>query len=352
MEELIALQALSRIPTLTGLQKKWVVETYDSIAHLFTGRSATPDSAIGSALRSFHDFKKIDAEMAKLSRMGVTIVTIRDEAYPPQLKQIPDPPVVLYKKGPLPLALDSFAVVGARNASFEGMILAERIAETLSSVGIVVTSGLARGVDAAAHKGAIRQKGKTIGVLGCGIDRCYPAENLSLFEGIGKEGALVTEYALGMPPLKHHFPERNRIIAGLSKAVLVVEASARSGSLITARFALEYGREVMAIPGRVFDEAHKGTNNLIKQGARLVEDIADIITVFPDARVKKKSAIDMDGDEAYIYTLMGTGSLHVDEIIQKSRFETRNVMATLTRLEMKDLVDALPGGFYIRKAND
>ena len=201
---------------------------------------------------------------------------------------------------------EAFAVVGARKASFEGMLLAERIAETLSSAGITVVSGLARGIDAAAHKGALHGKGGTVAVLGCGIDRCYPAENWPLFQDIGRVGALLTEYRPGEAPLKYHFPERNRIIAGLSKGVLVVEASQKSGSLITARLALDYGREVMAVPGRVFDEAYKGANSLIKQGALLVEDINDILTCcFPHMKLRTKSAIDMDGDEDYIYTLLG-----------------------------------------------
>jgi DNA processing protein len=153
------------------------------------------------------------------------------------------------------------------------MALAERIAETLSSAGITVVSGLARGVDAAAHKGALRQRGSTVGVLGWRLDICYPVENSAIFRSVAKDGAILTEYTLGEKPLKHRFPERNRIIAGLSMGVLVVEASAHSGSLITARLAVDYGRDVMAIPGRAYDDACKETNSLIKQGARLVEDI-------------------------------------------------------------------------------
>jgi DNA processing protein len=167
---------------------------------------------------------------------------------------------------------------------------------------------------------------------------------------MAKEGAVVTEYTLGEKPLRHHFPERNRIIAGFSKGVLVVEASTRSGSLITARLALEYGREVMAIPGRVFDEAYKGANNLIKQGARLVEDIGDILgTCFPGLTLETKSTVAIEGDEDYIYRLMGIDRIHVDELIEKSRLETKKVMAILTRLEMKDMVRTIPGGFYMRK---
>ncbi len=334
---------------LDGFRKKWVVDSHESVAALFEGRERTSDPVVAEAIRSFREFEAIQSEMTKLSRLGVEVITIKDKTYPPQLKQIPDPPVVLYKKGQLPLTGEAFAIVGARKASFEGTILAERIAETVSAAGITITSGLARGIDAAAHKGAIRQKGKTIAVLGCGINICYPAQNWSLFKDIAKEGAVVSEYRLGTPAMKHHFPQRNRIIAGLSKGVLVVEASARSGSLITARFALEYGKEVMAIPGRVFDEAYKGANNLIKQGARLVEGIEDIINIFPHRNFRPDPAVDMEGDDDYIYRLMGMDRIHVDEIIEKSRLETKRVMAVLTRLEMKDLIRPIPGGFYIRK---
>jgi DNA processing protein len=350
MDELTALVALSRTNRITRLRKREMADTFPSIAVVFEGKAQLRDAAERDAVRSFRAFKAIDADMGRLSKAGVEIITIRDNAYPPRLKEIPDPPVVLYKKGPLGLGAEGFGIVGARKATFEGMLMAERIAETLASAGITVVSGLARGIDAASHKGALRQKGGTIGVLGCGVDICYPAENRALFEEMTHAGAVLTEYGPGERALRHHFPERNRIIAGLSKGVLVVEASARSGSLITARLAREYGREVMAIPGRVFDEAYKGANNLIKQGARLVEDIQDIINCcFPHLQFQAKS-VDMDRDEDYIYTLMGMDRIHVDEIVEKSRLETKKVMAVLTRLEMKDVVRPVPGGFYIRKA--
>jgi len=350
MEELTALLALARLTGIDRARKRWIVEHHDSVASLFQGTMRAAEGVDQQLLRAFHAFEAIEAERVQLSRMGVEIITIRDQAYPAPLRAIPDAPIVLYKKGPLPLPCEAFAVVGARKATFEGMMLAERIAETLSSAGITVVSGLARGIDAAAHKGALRQKGGTVAVLGCGIERCYPAENWSLFRAVAQEGALVTEYILGDKPWKGHFPERNRIIAGLSRGVLVVEASERSGSLITARLGLEYGREVMAIPGRVFDEAHKGANNLIKQGARLVQDIGDIVSCcFPHVKFRAEAPIDMDGDEGYIYRLMGVDRVHVDELIEKSRFETKKVMAILTRLEMKEMVRPIPGGFYMRK---
>jgi DNA processing protein len=350
VDESLALIALSRLKGLKNDRKKWIVDNNETVSALFDGKRPFAAAADRNAFRGFRDFEALDAEVAHLRTIGIQTVTIKDKEYPELLRQIPDPPIVLYKKGHLPISSQAFAIVGARKATFEGMALAERIAETLSSAGIMIVSGLARGVDAAAHKGALGQPGKTVGVLGCGIDICYPAENWTLFQAMAKDGAILTEYPCGERPLKHHFPERNRIIAGLSAGVLVVEASARSGSLITARLALDYGRDVMAIPGRVFDEAYKGANGLIKQGARLVEDIRDIVNCcFPDIEFRTKPAIDMDGDEDYIYRLMGVNKIHVDELIGKSTLETRKVVAILTRLEMKDLVRSVSGGFYMRK---
>jgi DNA processing protein len=342
--------ALSRLKGLDAIQKKEIVDRYESIAQLFEGRIKHYNRDLKQKIKSFNEWGEIDKERAKLEKMGVNILTIKDVKYPKLLKNIPDAPIILYKKGRLKIGTDTIAIVGSRRATFEGMNLAEKIAHTLSSIGITVVSGLARGIDSSAHKGALKEKGKTIGILGCGIDVCYPPENMRLFEKMGEEGAILTEYSLGEKPLAFHFPERNRIIAGLSKGILVIEASKRSGSLITARLALEYGREVMAIPGSIFNEDYKGANTLIKEGAKLIDGIEDIITsCFPRLELKKEQSIDMDKDEDYIYSIIGFDKIHVDEVIEKSKMETKNVMAILTRLEMKEAIGSAPGGFYIRK---
>jgi DNA processing protein len=358
MDERTALLALSRTKGIHAAAKKALAADTARLAAIFAGRERTGDGSIDAAIRAFKGFAAIKEDLAELPRLGAEVVTIKDAAYPPMLARAPDAPVALYKKGPLPFPEHILAVVGARRASPEGLALAESIGETLSSVGVCVVSGLARGIDAAAQRGALKGKGKTVGVLGCGIDVCYPSENRALFDSVGRDGAIVTEYAPGTPAFAYNFPERNRIIAGLSKGVLVVEASRKSGSLITARLALEYGREVLAIPGAVFEEGHQGANNLIKKGAHLVEDIGDILSCcFPalapgvaaGRAAGTKVGIDLSGDEGYIFKLLGAGRVHVDEIIERSRFETRRVMAALTRLEMKDAVQSMPGGFYIRK---
>ncbi len=350
MEEIMATLALLHLPGISYGRKKEILEGPTSVASLFQRRREIADPVIRQKISSFKGFTSIEDELSKLQATGVRIVFIRDASYPAELRQIPDPPLALYVKGPLPLNGQMMAIVGSRKATFEGMNLAERIAETLSSLGITIVSGFARGVDSSAHRGALKGRGKTVAVFGSGIDICYPSENRHLYEEVENQGLLLTEYSPGEKPLAHHFPARNRIIAGLSKGVLVIEATSRSGSLITARLALEYGREVLAVPGRVFDEEYKGANNLIKQGAKLVEDMEDIIsTCFPDVQAPKKDKLAMDAGEDYIYALMGLNKIHVDELALKSGKEIKDLLALLTRLEMKDLVRPLPGGFYLRK---
>lgn len=349
MDERIACIALSRIRSLDNIQKRRIIDGCEELGPLFEGKAGYYDKDLTARVSSFKDWKGIDNDLETLEKMGAAVLTIKDGEYPQLLKNIPDAPIALYKKGSLPQGKDALAIVGSRRASFEGMNLAEKIAQTLSSVGITIVSGLARGVDSAAHKGALKGEGKTIGVLGCGIDICYPPENKKLMERMCNEAAVLTEYTPGEQPLPFHFPERNRIIAGLAQGILVIEASQKSGSLITARLGLEYGREVMAIPGSVFSEEYRGANRLIKEGAKLVDGIEDIITTcFPGLSFIKKENVELDGNEKYIYALVGFQKTHIDEVIEKSKMETKQVMAILTRLEMKETVRQLHGGYYIK----
>jgi len=350
MDERLCIIALSRLKGIKPIEKKETIIRYGQIAPLFEGAIQDHNQHLRESIASFMDWKTIEREVKLLEDMGVHIITINDTAYPELLRNIPDAPIILYAKGPLRVSSNTLAIVGSRKATFEGINLAEKIAQTLSSLGITIVSGLARGIDSAAHKGALKEQGKTIAVLGCGIDICYPSENKSLFDSIGKEGMILTEYALGDKPRAFHFPERNRIIAGLSRGILVIEASHRSGSLITARLGLEYGRDVMAIPGSIFHEEYKGANALIKEGARLIDGIEDILVhSFPDIQITRQQTIDMDSDEEYIYSFIGYEKIHIDEIIQKSNMDTKQVISTVTKLEMKDVIRGFPGGFYIRK---
>jgi DNA processing protein len=348
--ETVAIVALSRLKGMERGLKRKAIEEYDNVSGLFEGRGERTDRALVRACTAFKDQAAIEAEITRLARMGAQVVTIRDPHYPPLLRHIPDAPLVLFQKGPLEAPENAIAIVGSRKATLEGMHLAEKMSATLSSAGITVVSGLARGIDAAAHRGAAGERGKTVAVLGCGLDICYPAENRSLFRRIGEEGALLTEYGLGERPLRHHFPERNRIIAGMVKGVLVVEASTRSGSLITARLGLEYGREVMAVPGNIFVDPHRGTNTLIKEGAKLIDCAEEIIeSAFPGLKPAPEKRIDMDAEERYIYGFLGHERTHVEDLIERSSRKAQEVMAILTRLQLKDAAAELPGGFYVRK---
>ncbi len=352
MDERIACIALSRTKGLNNIQRREIADRYGEIGPLFEGKTKYLNNSMAAPISLFKNWKGIMNDLKALEEMGASVITIKDKEYPQLLRNVPDAPMVLYKKGFLPPGTNTLAIVGSRRASFEGASLAEKIAETLSAAGVTIVSGLARGIDSAAHKGALRGEGKTIGVLGCGIDICYPPENRELFERMGDEGAILTEYIPGERPFRSHFPERNRIIAGLAKGVLVIEASERSGSLITARLGLEYSREVMAIPGSVFNEEYRGANKLIKEGAKLVDGIGDIITTcFPGISFAKKENVELDGNEKYIYALVGFQKTHIDEVIERSKMEAKQVMAVLTRLEMKETVRQLPGGFYIKTAH-
>lgn len=219
------------------------------------------------------DFRR---EMSRSEKQGIKIITMLDEGYPALLKQIYDPPLVLYVMGDLQFDT-AVGIVGSRRASFYGLSSAQRLAAGLAASGITVISGLARGVDTAAHRGALGSKGNTIAVLGSGLNNIYPPENEELAYSIAGSGAVISEFPLDTGPFPHNFPRRNRIISGLSMGIVVVEAAENSGALITADFALEQGREVFALPGEANSSTSYGTNNLIKQGAKLVTDVEDIL---------------------------------------------------------------------------
>ena len=222
--------------------------------------------------------RQLDLSLAWLERPGNYLLTLRSPGYPAALAQIPDPPPLLYVKGrPQLLAAPMLAIVGSRNATLQGKANAEVFAHALSCAGLTIVSGLALGIDAAAHQGALDGSGATVAVIGTGADIVYPARNHALAHRIAEEGCLVSEYALGTPPLSHNFPRRNRLISGLSAGVLVIEAAAQSGSLITAQLAASQGRDVFAIPGSIHSALAKGCHKLIKEGAKLVESAADVL---------------------------------------------------------------------------
>lgn len=304
---------------------------------------------------------ELDRELVALQHRQITVLTYLDPQYPAPLKTIPDPPPLLYLQGTL-LESDrhAVAIVGTRKVSSAGRVLAEELACELAGMGFTIVSGLARGVDAAAHRGALAGKGRTLAVMGCGLDRTYPADHGSLRAQIERQGAVLSELPLGSAPHSYHFPRRNRIISGLSLGVVVTEAAVESGSLITARLAGEQGREVFAVPGFVKAENSRGPNSLLKDGARLVESAQDILdellpqldTAFRErlgdrARVPRP-AMQLGTEEAMVYDALSVLPQSVDDVIRRSGLPAAQVAALLLSLELKNCVRQLPGNEYVR----
>ncbi len=276
------------------------------------------------------------------------IVTLGDSEFPQSLLNISDPPLVLYVKGRLDLLnVRSLAVVGSRNASAQGLRNAEAFAQSASKVGLCVVSGMAHGIDAAAHRGGLLGIGSSIAVVGTGLDKVYPAANRELAHQLAQLGAIISEFPLGTPPLATNFPRRNRIISGLSEGCLVVEASLQSGSLITARMALDQGREVFAIPGSIHSPQSKGCHELIKQGAKLVESAQDILDElgFPSLAAKNHSSV-----EHPLFAHLGFDPLDVETLAARSSLTIAELSAILLQLELDGAIANLPGGLYQRIA--
>ena len=294
----------------------------------------------------------LDRIIAQVKAQGIEILTWEDELYPLRLKEIDQPPPVLYVRGMLTTE-DSWAVavVGTRRVSAYGRQVTEDLALFLASNGVTVVSGLARGVDAIAHQAALKAGGRTIAVLGCGVDRIYPPEHTQLAEKIMANGALVSDYALGTPPDASNFPPRNRIISGLSMATVVVEAGETSGALITAQFAVDQGREVFAVPGNILALQSKGTNRLIAQGARPMLSVHDLLDVLNLTRVTEQrfvsKVLPADETEAKLMSVLTHEPLHMDEIRTQTGLPIERVSATLVMMELKGLVRQVGGLNYV-----
>jgi DNA processing protein len=288
----------------------------------------------------------------RIQAQGITVLTWEDEDYPARLNEIPQPPPVLYVRGSL-LAEDAWAVavVGTRRITSYGKQVSEEIAANLARSGITIVSGLARGVDAAAHQAALQAGGRTLAVLGSGVDHIYPPENRRLAEQIIQHGALLSDYAPGTQPDSANFPPRNRIISGLARAVIIVEAGKTSGALITAAFAAEQGREVFAAPGNIYAPQSVGTNLLIQQGARPYLNYQDVLEVLNLAQVSEQRAaraiLPADALEAQLYAVLTNEPLHVDEIRTRTDLPIEKVSATLVMMELKGMVRQVGGMQYI-----
>jgi DNA processing protein len=297
-------------------------------------------------------------ELERLERKAYTLMTLEDDGYPGLLKEIFDPPLVLYVSGRTEVLKEpSVAVVGARRPTPYGRAVARKLAGDLASRGVPVVSGLARGIDACAHWGAL-ESGRTVAVLGSGLEDVYPPENRDLAARIGESGAVVTEYPLDAPPLGFHFPLRNRIISGLARGVVVVEASRRSGSLISARLALEENREVMAVPGNVTSDLSRGTNWLLQSGARLVAGWEDVAEAMPpdvrDALLSRKeeasgTPVVTEAEKAVLGRIPADAEVHIDELAGETRLSISELLAVLLELELKGLIVQNPGKYFQRR---
>lgn len=294
---------------------------------------------IPSPKKAFLSLKlKIDPEKEwqKLEKEKIKFITKDEKEYPPLLREIPNPPLGIYVKGEIKKDEKYLAVVGSRKASNYGKMALEEILPPLLD-DFVVVSGFAKGIDALSHKISLSFKKRTIAVLGAGLDICYPKEHKKLFKEIEKNGALISEYPLGTKPFSFNFPLRNRIIAGISLGVLVVEAKEKSGSLITANFALDFGREIFAIPGSIFSQNTKGTHKLIKEGAKLVEKGEDILEAFDikKAIIKEKEIKPKNEEEKKILDLLKESPLTFDEIFKKTKIEVSKLNSTLLLMEIE-----------------
>jgi DNA processing protein len=290
-------------------------------------------------------------------RQKLTLVSYSDPSYPLLLWHIPDPPIALWVRGdPAVLCEPSVAIVGSREATPVGLAVARKIGREVAEAGLTVVSGMARGIDAAAHAGALEAPGgRTIGVLGCGADVVYPLGHRALFESVTAAGAIVSELPPGTPPLPQHFPLRNRIISGLTRGVVVVEATERSGSLITARAALEQGRDVLAVPGGIASGQHRGCHRLIKEGARLVESVEDILDQVGWRRPGRSGAGPRQGlgDKSLCYndlsTLMAAGEPYeLADLVERTGRTVPEILAELADLELAGKVTRMAGGGFVR----
>ncbi len=341
-----------------------VVDHFPTIADVFEASSGELISSgiseeMAQALTSPRLLDQAGREIERLEKKSFSILTYEDGNYPEYLREIFDPPHVLYCAGRIEaLKAPSVSIVGARKPSAYGRAVAERLARDLASRGLVIVSGLARGVDSIAHWGAL-EGGKTVAVLGSGLKTIYPRENRGLFEKIIEQGAVVTEFPLGSPPLGFHFPIRNRIISGLSLAVVVVEATKRSGSLISARLALEQNREVMAVPGNITSALSRGTNWLIQTGAKLVENWEDVAEELPSPLREKllcqkekerEPAPPLSAQERKVFEILKPDSLtHVDELIEETDYSVSETLSFLLNLELKGLIFQRPGKYFQRR---
>src|SRR5881394_3970323 len=361
MEHREALVALNMIERVGPVRVRQLLEHFgDAPAILRASKSQLLQvRGIGEetaeALANWEKSVDLGNELKRIEEYGCHILTQADADYPDLLRQIYDPPIVLYVKGRLTARdKNGVAVVGSRQTTHYGLEVARKLSYQLAYIGVTVVSGGARGIDTAAHQGALSGKGRTVVVLGTGINLVFPPENIELFERIAANGAIITQFPFNRPADKQTFPIRNRIVAGMTLGTLVVEANLTSGALITANFATEYGRQVFAVPGRIDSPRSKGCHELIKKGAKLCESAEDILSefeyLFPATnRLPGASetgvlpALELSGNEQKVYGTLDHEEISIDEVIRHSGLPSSAVSVALLSLEMKRLIRQLPG---------
>jgi DNA processing protein len=362
MTELEARIVLNMLPDLSSSTIKKLLDYFKTAK---SALKANEQELVKSGLvqKSINKFKSglksvdLEAELKLVKKLGVEIISLGDSNYPKLLSQIYDPPIILYVMGELEPEAFKIAVVGSRQASFYGLKMAENFSYKLASLGITIVSGLARGIDTASHKGALKAGGKTIAVLGSGLGNVYPPENKGLFEQIADCGAVVSEFPMLTKPFAYNFPRRNRIISGMSSAVLVVEAAKRSGALITANCALDQGRDVFAVPGKADSPTSWGTNQLIKDGAKLVDSCEEIISeleieIHSHLKTQENNNSPMNvclsNEDKQILAQISDEPIEFDQLAEKLSLLTSQLLSCLTQLEMRGLVKQLPGKRFVK----
>jgi len=362
--------ALALTPGLGARQAGKLLRTYGSPEAIFAASLTSLEAqripaAVAQAIHSQQPLKDAEKELAQAKQLGCRLLTWDEPAYPQLLREIYDPPPLLYVKGNAELlGRHAIAIVGTRRPSPYGNQMAERLARDLAERGLVIVSGLARGIDSTAHKGALASpRGATIGVLGTGIDVIYPKENKKLYAQMEERGAIISEFPIGTFPAPQNFPIRNRIIAGMSLGTVVVEGAQYSGSLITARLAMESNREVFGVPGNATQPASFGPNHLIKQGAKLVTGWEDVIEELPTeiraqlVPVETPDAAEraslfeesLSETERALFGLLGTDEArHVDDLVETSGLNSSEVLAALFEMEMKGIVRQMPGKQFVK----
>ncbi len=322
-------------------------------------------NARARSIAEFDAWDLVDQELAKIDELGIKAITFADRGYPESLRQIDDAPVLIYMKGEI-RDEDKYAIgiVGSRNMTPYGKQMAETLSSELAKKGLTIVSGMARGIDTTAHRGALKMKGRSIAVLGCGIDQPYPPENIKLFEELCKNGAVISECPLGAPPSKENFPKRNRLISGLSLGVLVVEAAAGSGSLITANYALEQGKDIFAVPGNITSMYSVGTNSLIKKGAKLVQNADDIMQELTPllkgllrsgrtgemklpGMVIDLAGLEINNEEKAICSVLSSEPRHIDIISRETGIAAQRLSGILLNLELKGIVKQAEGKKFL-----